>query len=107
MKPLNFEHRIVLVANLISGRASAIFCSDLDAARGLRAAAELGVEVTSNGKANPVLVLVCPEDLVDMREAVPPPDLRATHRQTIEKIDRLLEANIRIGRPVLSARAPS
>lgn len=61
----------------------------------------------SQGKANTVLVLICPEDIIKMREGTPPADLRETHQQAIQNIENLLEMQIRIWRPVMAARAPS
>lgn len=107
VQPLNYSHRIVLVVNIASGTASAIFVSDIGHACLMRVAAEVGSEIASGSEPGTVLVLICPEDVIAMREGVPPPDLRETQAHVLERVERLIEENIRIGRPVLAARAPS
>lgn len=107
VQPLNYSHRIVLVVNIAAGTASAIFVSDLGSACMMRVAADVGSEVACGGAACTVLVLVCPEDVIKMREGVPPSDLRETQAQVLDWVERLIEENIRIGRPVLAARSPS
>lgn len=107
MEPLHFGHRIVLVVNLATGHSSACFVPNIELAQAAKAGAEVGSDVAFSGSDSPVMVLLCPEDLIQMRESTPPPDLIGTHRDTIRKVDALLASQIEIAMPVMIARSPS
>lgn len=110
IKPLNFEHRIVMVLNMETGRSCALFVEGYEFARAVATGVETGATAMSEAPiedGNPVLIMVCPEDLIAMRETPAPGELEPMRILTLAKVESLLSKNVDKGGRILAARAPS
>lgn len=93
----------MLVINVMSGVATALFVEGYEFARAVATGVETGATAMSEAPiedGNPVLIMVCPEDLIAMREKGAP-------REVLEHAEALLESKIARGRDVLLELSPS
>lgn len=103
LKPLNYSHRVVLILNFQSGRSCAVFVESEEIGRNIVAGVGIGATMMNPnpiGTQQPVMALVCPEDLISMREKGAP-------REVLEHAEALLESKITRGRDVLLELSPS